>query len=135
MPQSQVTRAPADTLAIQDVVVRYGFLIDDRDWDHFDQVFTDDAVVDYRPAGLGPFSGRDEILSYWREAEHPYQHMLVAQVIDDVSADEVVVRSKALCPLPGNWIADLMYRDVVVRTPAGWRIKRKETKSYRPATA
>jgi len=129
-------RDAADTLEIQEVVVRYGFLIDDRDWSAFDQVFTDDAVVDYRLqvgdalTGVGPIVGRDEVVRQIRDLQHPYQHMLVSQVIDDVSADEVVVRSKALLPLPGGGIADILYRDVVVRTEQGWRIKHKSIKSY-----
>jgi hypothetical protein len=56
--------------------------------------------------------------------------MLVSHVIDDVSEDEVVVRSKALLPLPRGSIADILYRDVVVRTPEGWRIKSKSIKRY-----
>ena len=56
-------RSAEDTLAIQAVVVLYGFLVDDREWDRFDQVFTEDAVVDFaitrpsRPAGSRPSSG------------------------------------------------------------------------------
>ena len=59
---------------------------------------------------------------------------MVSHVIDDVSSDEVVVRSKALFPMPGGTIADIMYRDVVVRTPDGWRIRHKSLKRY-PADA
>jgi hypothetical protein len=61
-------RAAEDTLAIQAVVVLYGFLIDDREWDRFDQVFTEDAVIDFRdqsaepPRGLAPIVGRAEIV-------------------------------------------------------------------------
>ena len=132
-------RTAEDTLEIQAVVVRYGFLIDDRDWASFDQVFTEDAVVDFRnhaadpPTGVGPIAGRDEIVRQFRDVlKHPYQHMLVSHVIDDVSADEVIVRSKALLPLPGDRIADIEYRDCVVRTPQGWRIKSKGIKNHHP---
>jgi len=40
------------------------------------------------------------------------------------------VRSKALLPLPGGSVADIVYRDTVVRTPDGWRICAKSTKRY-----
>jgi hypothetical protein len=130
-------RSAEDTLAIQAVVVLYGFLVDDREWDRFDQVFTEDAVVDFRdhsaepPRGLAPIVGRAEIVRQFRDVlTHPYQHMLVNHVIEDVSRDEVVVRSKALLPLPGGSVADILYRDTVVRTPDGWRISRKTTKRY-----
>ena len=56
--------------------------------------------------------------------------MLVNHVIEDVSPDEVVVRSKALLPLPGGSVADIVYRNTVIRTPDGWRISSKATKRY-----
>jgi hypothetical protein len=130
-------RSAEDILAIQAVVVLYGFLLDDREWDRFDQVFTEDAVVDFRdqssqpPTGLAPIAGRTEIVGQFRDVlTHPYQHMLVNHVIEDVSPDEVVVRSKALLPTPGGSVADILYRDTVVRTPDGWRISYKAIRRY-----
>ena len=83
------------------------------------------------PRGLAPIVGRAEIVRQFRDVlTHPYQHMLVNHVIEDVSADEVLVRSKALLPLPGGSVADIVYRDTVVRTPDGWRISAKSTKRY-----
>jgi ketosteroid isomerase-like protein len=132
-----VARAVEETLAIHELVVRYGFLIDDRAWDAFDEVFTEDAVVDFRlpgtepPTGAGPLIGRDEIVRQFRDVmTHPHQHMLVSHLIDDVADGEVVVRSKALLPMPGGSIVDLLYRDVVVRTPLGWRIRHKSIQMY-----
>jgi hypothetical protein len=57
--------------------------------------------------------------------------MLVSHIIDSVAGDEVVTRTKALVPLHEGGIADIAYRDVLVRTPAGWRIKDKSIRSYR----
>jgi SnoaL-like domain len=136
---SPVRRTVEDRLAIQDVVVRYGYVLDDQAWDALGEVFTDEAVVDFRdhgsnpPRGLAPFVGLDEIRRYFSEIlTHPYQHMVVNHMIEDVSDDEAVVRSKTLCPVPGRMVTDIEYRDVVVRTPAGWRIKEKTTKRYNP---
>ena len=120
-----------DVLAIQGVIVKYGFLIDDREFDRLGEVFTEDAVVDYRPGGEGPFIGLGEIDRAMRTLQHPVQHMLVSHIIDSVSGDEVVTRTKALVPLHAGGIADIAYRDVLVRTPAGWRIKDKSIRSYR----
>ena len=53
----QAKRSAEDILAIQAVVVLYGFLIDDREWDRFDQVFTEDAVVDFRDQSARGCSG------------------------------------------------------------------------------
>jgi SnoaL-like domain len=133
----RLQRGADEILAIQDLVVRYGYVIDNRDWDAMDTVFTDDAVVDYRdhnsdpPRGLAPLVGRDEIVRYCRDIlTHPYQHMIVNHQIEDISEDEVFVRSKALCPIPGRDLLDVEYHDTVVRTPDGWRIKYKSVKRY-----
>jgi ketosteroid isomerase-like protein len=120
-----------DVLAIQAVIMKYGFLIDDREFDRLGEVFTEDAVVDYRPGGEGPFAGLAEIRRAMKTLQHPVQHMMVSHIIDNVSGDEVVTRTKALIPLQVGGIADITYRDLLVRTPAGWRIKDKSTRSYR----
>jgi len=120
-----------DVVAIQAVIMKYGFLIDDREFERMGEVFTKDAVVDYRPGGEGPFVGLHEIDRAMRTLQHPVQHMMVSHIIDRVSGDEVVTRTKALIPLQAGGIADIAYRDVLIRTPAGWRIKNKSTHSYR----
>jgi hypothetical protein len=128
--------APQDALAVQAVVQKYGFLIDDRRWDDFDEVFTEDAVVDFRIGGTGPdpLVGRGEIIRQFRDVfKHPFQHMLVSHLFEEATDDEVIVWSKALLPLREGGIADIVYRDVVVRTSDGWRIKDKSIKSYRDA--
>lgn len=130
-----------DVLSIHAVVEKYGFLIDDRAFDRLGEVFTDDARVDYRdqradpPSGNGPFVGLVEIERQMHILEHPVQHMLVSHLIDSASDGEVVIRSKALVPLHSGAIADIEYRDVVVRTPAGWRIRDKSIRSHRPLPA
>lgn len=123
-----------DAVAIQSVVVKYGFLIDDREFDRLGEVFTEDASVDLRPdssEGIRPMNGLTEIEQGYAALSHPVQHMLVSQLLEPRSADEVIVRSKALIPLENGAIADIAYRDVVVRTAQGWRIKDKRVKSYR----
>jgi hypothetical protein len=120
-----------DVLAIQGVIVKYGFLIDDREFDRLGEVFTEDAVVDYRPGAGGPYVGLAEIDHAMKTLQHPVQHMMVSHIIDSASDDEVVTRTKALIPLHEGGIADVAYRDVLVRTPAGWRIKDKSIRSYR----
>jgi hypothetical protein len=62
-------RTAEDALAIQEVVTAYGHAIDDRDWDAFGNLVTDDVIIDDRnhdvdpPAGNGPYLGRDQILA------------------------------------------------------------------------
>jgi hypothetical protein len=132
-----------DVLAIQAVVMKHGFVIDDREYDRVGEVFTPDATVDFRdhrfdpPAGYGPYVGLPAIRQMMDDLDglHPVQHMIVCHAIDAASADEVVVRSKALFPQRGGGIGDGAYRDVLVRTADGWRIKEKSMYSHRPMTA
>ena len=133
--QPEYRRSAEDTLAILDVVGRYGFVVDDRDWDGFAQVFTDDAVFDSRdhdsdpPRGFAPITGRQAIVEAFRDLYvHPTQHMVVTSIIEDVSADEVIVRSKGIFPIPDFQFFEGVYTDVVVRTDSGWRIRHKTFK-------
>jgi hypothetical protein len=41
----------ADLLAIRDLVVSYGYAIDDRDWGRWEALFTTDAHIDYTHTG------------------------------------------------------------------------------------
>jgi hypothetical protein len=41
----------SDRLEIQDLMDRYCYAIDERDWDALDTVFTPDAVIDYTESG------------------------------------------------------------------------------------
>jgi len=125
-----------DRLDIHEVVVRYGHVLDDRDWPGFARVFTDDAVVDFSskgppPTGLAPIVGLEEIVHQFRDVLlHPLQHIIANHIIDVVSDNEVVVRSKALFPIPDQLIFEGLYRDVVVRNPDGWRISQKSISTF-----
>jgi hypothetical protein len=44
-------REIADRLQIADLLARYGYAIDQGEWDLLDEVFTADAVIDYRSTG------------------------------------------------------------------------------------
>lgn len=132
-----MTLTADDRLDIQEVVVRYGHVVDDHEWTGFELVFTDDAVVDFSnngqggSAGLAPIIGLEEIVRQYRDVlTHPLQHAIVNHVIDVVSDEEVVVRSKALFPIPDHLVWEGVYRDIVVRTERGWRIKHKSMSRY-----
>jgi hypothetical protein len=121
-----------DILAIQSVITKYGFLIDDREFERMGEVFAEDAVVDYSFMAGGRYVGLAEIDRALKTLPNPsVQHMLVSHIIDSASSDEVVTRTKALIPQRDGSIANIAYHDVLVRTPAGWRIKDKSIRSYR----
>jgi hypothetical protein len=69
-----------DRLDIHEVLVRYGFVVDDRDWAGFERVFTQDAVIDF--GGLAPIVGVEEIVRQYRDVlTHPLQHVIVNDVL------------------------------------------------------
>lgn len=125
-------RTVEDTQAIHDVISGYGHAIDDRNWPAFGALLTDDVVIDYRihdfdpPPGNGPYYGREAVLAAVSGElmdQHPNQHILVSHLIDDISDDEVLVRSKGLLPLGTDFrIASIGYRIGLRRTAEGWQI-------------
>ena len=44
----------ADKTAITDLLVRYSYAVDFRDWNSYEQVFTKDAIIDYRAFWRAP---------------------------------------------------------------------------------
>jgi ketosteroid isomerase-like protein len=133
----------SDRFEIQDLLVAYCHAIDTRDWDALDDVFTDDAVIDYTEMGgtRGGLAATKAFLAEALAGFTSYQHLAATSAVD---IDGDTARGRTIChnpmilgPPPGTdgptriLFAGLWYRDVFVRTPAGWRIReRHEEKSY-----
>ena len=130
----------SDRLEIQDLLTRYSHALDTRDWDNLAKVFTEDAMIDYSEMG-GSKGNLEETMSFLKMAMpnfSSFQHMVSNFYIE---FDGDTARSRVICHNPmvidkGNgdthvFFCGLWYRDVLVRTPDGWRIKeRVEEKSY-----
>lgn len=115
-----------DILLVHQLLAQYGHVVDDRDWDRFDELFTPDATLDYTAAGATEVhSGLDAITGFFRAANHPSAHHVLNVVVTERDG-EVRARSKFLVPYtrethtPKRWYGGT-YDDVVVRTDAGWR--------------
>lgn len=118
-----MTLETRDLIEIQMLVALYGHILDDRDWDALDQVFSEDIVYDATDFGLGVMRGIPAIVEAWREPfdGHPLGHHTTNVVISDDGDGTVRVRSKHLGPRPGS-VTLLTYEDVVRQTPDGWRL-------------
>jgi len=124
-------REIADRLAIQDLLARYSFAIDDRDWDALDLVFTPDAHIDYGQTGgaVGSFAEIKRWLPVALERFPRYQH-LVATTKLDFDGDRASGRTILFNPMvhrddagaEQTFFIGLWYRDLFLRTPVGWRI-------------
>ena len=129
----------SDRLEIQDLMVRYSYAIDSRNWDALDDVFTPDAHIDYSVFG-GSVGNLAETKAFLTEAMPMFttlQHMVSGTTIE-FDGDTATTKTQCHNPMtmgdaekPDLMVCGLWYVDKLVRTPDGWRIKeRVEEKVY-----
>lgn len=125
----------ADRIEIDDLLTRYATLIDARRFDELDQVFTPDAVLDYRSAGgiRGPFPEVRDWLAGVLPLFTWTQHLVVNRAVELApGADEATCRSLFHNPnameiegRPWLFVVGGAYHDRLVRTASGWRIRHR----------
>ncbi len=130
----------SDRLEIQDLLARYSFAIDERDWDALDLVFTPDARIDYSEAGGA--SGTLAEIKAWLpvalERFPMFQHMVATTKLDiagDTASSRTILFNPMTYKAPDGaeqvFFIGLWYRDRLVRTANGWRIaERREEMAY-----
>ena len=124
----------SDRLEIQDLLARYAFAIDERDWNALDRVFTSDARIDYSETGgaAGTFAEIKRWLPIALERFPVFQHM-VATTRLMITGDTASSRTILFNPMVHEndegerqtFFIGLWYRDQLVRTPEGWRISER----------
>jgi len=90
----------ADRIEIEDVLARYCYAVDDRDWDAYRNLFTEDAVLDDRVTG-GIQSGVEELVKYLKRALAKIrlsQHT-ISTVLIDINRNYAKVRAVCSCPM------------------------------------
>jgi hypothetical protein len=134
----------SDRLEIQDLMVRYSYAIDSRNWDALDDVFTPDAHIDYSVFGgsVGNLAETKQFLGEAMPMFSTLQHMVSGTTItftgDADMPDGAETRTQCHNPMtmgdaehPDLMVCGLWYVDKLVRTADGWRIKeRVEDKVY-----
>jgi hypothetical protein len=131
----------ADTQQIAEVLIRYATGIDSKDWPLLRSCWTDEIDVDYQQ--LGRFTSADALTDVMRqlhESMGPTYHRLSNFVIA-VDGDRATARSYVQAVLmlqpndSTNWVDALgHYDDVFVRTPDGWRISERVSRTARTLT-
>ncbi|MER6981210.1 nuclear transport factor 2 family protein [Streptomyces carpinensis] len=126
-----MTESPA--AAASRLLAAYAWLIDDRRWTDFGEVFTDDVVADYEAftcRGADALGSRMESIHAGLDAT---QH-LVGSVLVTGRAGDVRVRSHVQATLvkrglPGgrSLTVGARYDDRIVRGADGWRIAERRT--------
>lgn len=124
----------SDRLEIQDLFARYSFAIDDRDWDALDEVFTADAIIDYTAAGgvRGTLPQIKVWLAQVMARFSGYQHMVATTKLE-LAGDSATSRTILFNPMvvvdkdgaKQVFFIGLWYRDQLVRTEQGWRIRER----------
>ncbi|MFO1510099.1 MAG: nuclear transport factor 2 family protein [Steroidobacteraceae bacterium] len=130
----------ADRFEIEDMLVEYCHIIDAKQFDRLDEIFADDAWIDYTAMG-GVAGNREEIKSFLKQAMPAFpstQHMIANY---QIRLDGDVATGRIMCFNPMQmelgeqgkpvFFLGLWYVDEYVRTGRGWRISRRvEEKSW-----
>ena len=123
-------QAVHDKLEIHEVLARYARGVDDKDWDLYRSVFTEDAHLDYSSAGAAVGS-RDEVASWLEEnlAVLPWTQHYVTNVEIDLDGDTASVRAMFYNPMQlpgvdGPSACGGFYHHEMVRTDEGWKSRR-----------
>jgi ketosteroid isomerase-like protein len=127
----------SDRLEIEQLLVRYCYAIDQRDWNAFRSVFTEDAVIEDVTAGITDVESMVAFLPKALERVRIAQHTISTTLIE-LDGDTASARTICHCPMVidvGNGETQVMFQglwyvDELVRTSAGWRIARRAERDY-----
>ena len=134
IPMSMSVQQLSDRIEIQDLLIAYCTAIDSKKFDDLDHIFTADAYIDYTAFGgaKGVFS---EAKAYLQKAlkEFPnHQHLLSniqVRVDGDTATSRCMCHNPMVIPIEKDQTQTaffgLWYDDELVRTKAGWRIKKR----------
>ena len=114
---------PEDHIQIRDVLADYGHVVDDHDWDRAEDVFTPDVVFE-SSIGDMRLQGISDIVANFR-GRNMYAHVTTNTTVRENADGTVSAHSKFIgFPNEGQPVTG-DYRDLLVLTPAGWRIKHR----------
>lgn len=118
--------AVEDRLAVTELIALHGHLVDAGELDRTHEVFTPDVVYDLSDFGQGEVVGLAALTraALALGAANPVAHHVTNVVVEEVAEGRVRVRSKGLGIMADGSCGSVTYEDLVVRTEAGWRIRR-----------
>ena len=124
---------PEDQLAIHQLISLYGHIIDEREFSCSHELFTDDVRYDVNDFDAGVHVGIDAIVALWKASNrHPLAHHATNVVITMEANGTVQVMSKGIGVLTDGRTGSVVYKDIVVKTGQGWRIKDRIALRRRP---
>jgi ketosteroid isomerase-like protein len=128
----------SDRIEIEQLLVRYCYAIDQRDWESYRSVYTEDAVID--DVSAGPGNSVDQMIEFLKGALEKVvliQHAISTSLVE-IDGDRASARTICHCPLvldrgdggTAMFFQGLWYVDELVRTADGWRIARRAERDY-----
>ena|ERR1700722_15870528 len=124
---------------IQDILARYCYAVDDRNWNAYRELFTSDGVIDDTVTG-GIRSGVEEHITYMKKALSKVlmsQHA-ISTVLVELNGDDATVRAHCSCPMVLDTgendshvlFQGLWYRESLIRAEEGWKIRNLLEEGY-----
>ncbi len=121
----------SDRIEIEQVLARYCYAVDDRDWETYRTIFTEDAVIDDVVTG-GIRSGVEEHIVYLTRALKNIrisQHT-ISTIRLEIGGDAARASVQCICPMVVNMPGDttqtmllgVRYEDRLARANGTWRI-------------
>lgn len=115
-----------DLFAIQQLISEVTYMVDERRWDDLPRLYTEDGVFDASQAGYAAAEGQEALRRHMESANHPLAHYTTNTVIRPIDSDSANVVSMIIGAWQnGDISAGATYRDHVVRTEQGWKMKRR----------
>lgn len=118
-----------DIVLINQLIAHYGHVVDAAAWDRFDELFFEDAELDYRGVNVPDvLHGLDAIVGFFAAANHPSAHHCTNVYVYTDDAGVVRAKSKFLAPYTRDThdprrLYGGDYDDVLDRGPHGWRFR------------
>ena len=113
-----------DIVAIQQLTARYGHLVDAREFKRLGEIFTADGVFDVTAYQAGRHEGLAALIAFFEGAAHPPAHHATNLYVFE-EGTTVRAWSKYAVPGEGGKMFGGDYRDTLMRTASGWRIRER----------
>jgi hypothetical protein len=130
----ELVQLVADAMAVTDVVLRFFELVDSKDWDHMDEVLTEETAVRRAPGTLT--EGRSRVVAAMQNMIETdeivtYHHVTSSTPVIHDDTAEVTVRVRAMHHgvgrRSGTFYESLAVQPTrLVRQQDGWRIQHRD---------
>jgi hypothetical protein len=132
----------SDRMEIQDLLVDYGCAMESHDWDALDDVFTEDAIIDYTDlhGTKGDLATTKQFMQALANRPREAQYMVSpSKIVFAGDGDSASARTIARHPflidrgegeIPHPVFCAIWYNDRFLRTPKGWRIQERVVERF-----